>query len=163
MSANSLVFPMLALVLLTFGVAVVLFRARVRSVREGHVPVSYFRVFHGSPEPEYLAKPTRHFTNLFEAPTLFYAGCLAAMVTGVGGLVPLLLAWGYVAARLCMRTFTWVRIACATVCGPISSAGCFCSRCGSMSRSRWGCAAGADNQRSGVRLMSSQKSCGLRH
>jgi hypothetical protein len=100
MSANSLLFPMLALVLLTFGVATMLFRARVRSVREGHVAVSYFRLLQGSPEPEYLAKPTRHFTNLFEAPTLFYAGCLAAMVTGVGGLVPLLLAWGYVAARV---------------------------------------------------------------
>jgi hypothetical protein len=99
MSANSLLFPMLALVLLTFGVATLLFRARVRSVREGHVAVSYFRVFQGSPEPEFLAKPTRHFTNLFEAPTLFYAGCLAAMVTGAGGLVPMLLAWGYVAAR----------------------------------------------------------------
>jgi len=76
MSANSLLFPMLALVLLTFGVATLLFRARVRSVREGHVAVSYFRVFQGSPEPEFLA----------------------------GRLVPLLLAWGYVAAR-CAHTY----------------------------------------------------------
>ena len=51
MSQFALLFPMLALVLLTFCVAVMLFRARVRSVREGHTPVSYFRVFHGSPEP----------------------------------------------------------------------------------------------------------------
>ena len=95
-----LVYPMLALVLLTFGVAVVLFRARVRSVREGHTTVSYFRVFHGSTEPEFLAKPTRHFANLFETPTLFYAGCLAAMVAGVTDHVVVALAWGYVAARL---------------------------------------------------------------
>jgi hypothetical protein len=94
-----LVYPMLALVLLTFGVAVVLFRARIRSIREGHTPVSYFRTFQGSGEPEFLAKPTRHFVNLFEVPTLFYAGCLAAMVAGVGGPVMLILAWGYVAAR----------------------------------------------------------------
>jgi hypothetical protein len=100
MSANSLVFPMLALVLLTFGVAVVLFRARLRSIREGHTPVSYFRTFQGSLEPpEFVAKPTRHFANLFEVPTLFYAGCLTAMVAGDTGPWAVGLAWGYVAAR----------------------------------------------------------------
>jgi hypothetical protein len=90
---------MLALVLLTFGVLVVLFRSRVRIIREGLAPVSYFRVFQGSLEPEFAAKPARHFTNMFEAPTLFYVGCLTAMVTGVTGTVVLALAWGYVALR----------------------------------------------------------------
>jgi hypothetical protein len=100
MTGSQLVYPMFALVLLTFGVGAVLFRARVRSVREGHTTVSYFRVFQGSAEPEYLAKPTRHFANLFETPTLFYAGCLAAMVTGVTGVLVVALAWAYVATRL---------------------------------------------------------------
>lgn len=100
MTESALVFPMLAMVLLTFSVAVVLFRARVRSVREGHTPVSYFRVFQGSPEPEFVAKPTRHFVNLFEVPTLFYAGCLAAMVTGTSSGLTLGIAWGYVATRV---------------------------------------------------------------
>ena len=99
MSELSLVYPMLALVLLTFGVLIVLFRSRVRMVREGLAPVSYFRVFQGSPEPEFAVKPARHFTNLFEAPTLFYAGCLAAMVAGVTGVGVVALAWGYVAMR----------------------------------------------------------------
>ena len=99
MSELSLVYPMLALVLLTVGVLVVLFRSRVRMVREGLAPVSYFRVFQGSLEPEYAAKPARHFTNLFEAPTLFYVGCLMAMVTGVTGTAVVALAWGYVAMR----------------------------------------------------------------
>ena len=99
MSVLSLVYPMLALVLLTGGVLIVLFRSRVRMVREGLAPVSYFRVFQGSPEPEFAAKPARHFTNLFEAPTLFYVGCLTAMVTGVAGITVLTLAWGYVAMR----------------------------------------------------------------
>jgi hypothetical protein len=100
MSQYQLLFPMLAMVLLTFGVAVVLFRARKRAVREGHTPVSYFRTFQGSQEPEFLAKPTRHFSNLFEQPTLFYAGCLAALVVGVTDVAAVTLAWGYVAARL---------------------------------------------------------------
>lgn len=95
----SLVYPMLALVLLTACVLIVLFRSRVRMVREGLAPVSYFRVFQGSPEPEFAAKPARHFSNLFEAPTLFYAGCLTAMVAGVTDAAVIALAWGYVAMR----------------------------------------------------------------
>jgi hypothetical protein len=100
MILTSLVYPMLAMVLLTFGVATVLFRARTRAIREGHVPVAYFRLFQGAAEPEFVAKPTRHFSNLFETPTLFYVACLAAMVTGVTGIAMVVLAWAYVAARL---------------------------------------------------------------
>lgn len=100
MSELSLVYPMLAMVLLTAVVLVMLFRSRVRMVREGLAPVSYFRTFQGSVEqPEYTIKPARHFANLFEAPTLFYAGCLAAMVTGVTGVAVVVLAWAYVAMR----------------------------------------------------------------
>ena len=100
MSELSLVYPMLAMVLLTAVVLVMLFRSRVRMVREGLAPVSYFRTFQGSvEEPEYTIKPARHFVNLFEAPTLFYAGCLAAMVAGVTGTVVVVLAWLYVAMR----------------------------------------------------------------
>jgi hypothetical protein len=76
-------------------------------VREGHTPVSYFRVLAGSPEPEFLAQPTRHFINLFEVPTLFYAACLAAMVVGATGTPALVLAWGYVAARL---VHAWIHL-----------------------------------------------------
>lgn len=99
MSDFRLVYPMLAMVLLTVVVLVALFRSRIRAIREGHAPVSYFRVFQGSQEPEYAAKASRHFTNLFEAPTLFYAGCLAAMIVGVRSPTVLWLAWAYVAMR----------------------------------------------------------------
>lgn len=100
MRSSQLVFPMLAMVLLTVTVLVRLFRARVRSVREGLLPASYFRIFQGGVEPDYAVKPARHFANLFEAPTLFYAVCLAAMVLNVGGTAMLALAWCYVGLRL---------------------------------------------------------------
>lgn len=96
----SLFFPMLAMVLLTFAIAVVLFRARLRAVREGLTPVSYFRLLQGAQEPEFLAKPSRHYLNLFETPVLFYAGCLAGLVAGVNDAVAVGLAWAYVLARL---------------------------------------------------------------
>lgn len=102
-----LVYPMLAMVLLTFVVLITLFRSRVRMVREGHAPVSYFRTFQGSQEPDYAVKPARHFANLFEAPTLFYAACLAAMVVGVSGWGVLALAWSYVAMR-CLHA--WIHL-----------------------------------------------------
>jgi hypothetical protein len=76
-------------------------------VREGHAPVSYFGTFQGSREPDYAVKPARHFANLFEAPTLFYVACLAAMVVGVSGWGVLSLAWGYVAVRV---LHAWVHL-----------------------------------------------------
>ena len=99
MSSYLLVYPMLAMVLLTASVLVILFRSRVDAVRAGKLSASYFRIYQGATEPEETAKPARHFSNLFEAPTLFYAGCLAAMVTHDSGIVVLAVAWLYVAAR----------------------------------------------------------------
>jgi hypothetical protein len=98
----ALVYPMFALVLLSAVVMVMLFRRRVLSVREGLVTTSYFRIYQdqGVPEPESAAKAARHFSNLFEAPTLFYVACLAAMIAHQSGPLMLALAWAYVAARL---------------------------------------------------------------
>ncbi len=100
MSDFRLVYPMLAMVLLTVVVLIALFRSRIRAIREGHAPVSYFRVFQGSQEPEYAAKASRHFANLFEAPTLLYVACLTAMFVGVRSPAVLWLAWAYVAVRV---------------------------------------------------------------
>jgi hypothetical protein len=95
-----LVYPMFAMVLLTGIVLVILFRSRVRAVRENKVSIKYFRIYQGEIEPEETAKPARHFANLFEAPVLFYAACVTAMVTQDTGVAALALAWTYVAARL---------------------------------------------------------------
>jgi len=91
---------MFAMVLLTAIVLVTLFRSRVAAVRQGLVPLAYFRIYQGEAEPESTAKPARHFANLFETPVLFYVGCLAAMITHVTGVAMQALAWIYVAARL---------------------------------------------------------------
>lgn len=96
----SLVYPMFAMVLLTGFVLVRLFRSRVSAVQAGQVTASYFRLYQGAVEPETTVKNSRHFSNLFEAPTLFYAVCLAAMVTHVTGLLMVVLAWLYVVTRI---------------------------------------------------------------
>jgi len=99
MSVSSLVYPMAAMFLLTAVVLVRLFRSRVGAVRAGQIDATYFRLYQGSDEPEATRKVSRHFINLFEAPTLFYVACLAGMILGVSGPVFPALAWGYVVAR----------------------------------------------------------------
>lgn len=100
MSQTSLVYPMAAMVLLTMIVLVKLFRARVAAVRTGQIQASFYWLYQGALEPEPTQKVSRHFVNLFEAPTLFYVACLAAMVLGEVSPALVTLAWCYVVARL---------------------------------------------------------------
>lgn len=95
-----MIYPMFAMVVLTAVVLVTLFRCRVAAVRQGQVPLDYFRIYQGGVEPEMSAKTARHFANLFETPVLFYVVCLASMITGVTGFAMQALAWVYVAARV---------------------------------------------------------------
>jgi hypothetical protein len=99
-NASSLLYPMFAMVVLTALVLVTLFRRRVREVRDGRVSTRYFRIYQGELEPEAAAKAARHFSNLFEAPVLFYVACLAAMILRLDGWILPALAWAYVLARL---------------------------------------------------------------
>jgi hypothetical protein len=105
--SSAIVYPMFAMVLLTASVLVTMFRSRVRAVRENALASSYFRVYQGGTEPDYAVKPARHFINLFEAPTLFYAACLAALATGTTGPAILALAWTYFAVRV---AHAWIHI-----------------------------------------------------
>jgi hypothetical protein len=99
MENDTLIYPMFAMVLLTFTVLIALFRSRVQSVVKGQVKASYFKVYQGD-EPDSSLKLSRHFTNIFEAPTLFYVACLAAMLVKQNSVGFLILAWLYVALRI---------------------------------------------------------------
>jgi len=100
LTRTALVYPMFALVLLTFSVLVALFRARTRFVRQGAVDAAFFKTYQDGREPESSAQLARHFANLFEAPVLFYAVCLAAMVIGRSSAWMIGLAWLYVGLRV---------------------------------------------------------------
>lgn len=90
--------PMLVVVALTFVAFVRMAAARGASAKQ--VDPDYFRAFQGKPEPEATVAAVRHYGNLFELPTLFYAACLTAFVLGAVSGWTLIFAWGYVAARL---------------------------------------------------------------
>lgn len=81
MKDAALVYPMLAMVVLTACVLSTLFRRRTRAVKRGQLSSRFFRVYQGEVEPEEAAKATRQFANLFEAPVLFYVACLTAIAT----------------------------------------------------------------------------------
>lgn len=100
MADGRLIYPMLVMVLLTFSTLVRLFLARRKSVVERLVSPAYFKVYQGGAEPEASAQLARHFTNLFEAPVLFYAACISAMAIHATGTPFLALAWAYVLLRL---------------------------------------------------------------
>lgn len=100
MNQYALVYPMAAMVALTAVVLGMVFRRRVRAVREQQLPSAYFRAFRGGTEPDYAVLASRHFVNLFEAPVLFYVACVTAMVAQQVGPLTVALAWAYVAARI---------------------------------------------------------------
>jgi hypothetical protein len=100
MLGASLIYPMFAMVVLSIVVVLILLLARIRAVREGKVPGHQYKTMSGAVEPDYALKPARHFANLFETPVLFYAACLAAMITQQTGSTMQLLAWAYVVVRV---------------------------------------------------------------
>lgn len=91
--------PALALMGLTIIVVFRLAFLRLTAIRRGDINPGFFSLYRGDEEPEKLAVHSRHVTNLYEAPLLFYVVSIIAFVTDQGGSVLLSLAWAYVALR----------------------------------------------------------------
>ena len=95
-----LVYPMAALVLLSFFVLARTFVGRVRAVKAGETDARYFKTYQEGAESRKGAQLSRNVINLFEAPTLFYAACVVGMLTGLKAELLIVLAWTYVATRI---------------------------------------------------------------
>lgn len=95
-----LVYPMCAMFALSVVVLAKMFMARYNAVKSGQMKLGYFKTFTGAECTEDVVKTGRQFTNLFEAPVLFYIACLIAMILPVEGFTFLVLAWVYVAVRI---------------------------------------------------------------
>jgi hypothetical protein len=95
-----MLYPMFMLVILTMVIMVLTARVRVRSVQTGKVPQSYYSLMEGHDIPDFVAKMTRNFNNLFEVPTLFYAGGAVYLALDQTGQLPVINAWIFVAARV---------------------------------------------------------------
>jgi hypothetical protein len=95
----AIVWPAFALVALTLAVVLRLARQRFAAARAGRVDPRYYKVFKGEGEPEDVAATARNLLNLYEMPTLFYAGVAIAFAAGKSGTLLVALAWAYVALR----------------------------------------------------------------
>lgn len=99
-----MLYAMFMLVLLTNAVMIITARARVGSVNSGAVPLSYYRLMQGQEVPEFIAKTSRHFSNLFEVPTLFYTGGVVYLALDLTGALAVISAWLFVGTRF-VHTF----------------------------------------------------------
>lgn len=95
-----MLYAMFMLVILTTVIMVLTARVRIGSVQSGEVPQSYYSLMDGHDIPDFVAKTTRNFNNLFEVPTLFYAGGAVYLALDQTGQLAVISAWVFVAARV---------------------------------------------------------------
>lgn len=95
-----ILWPAFALFALTAIVVLRLARLRFAAVAGGRVDPRFYKIFRGDGEPEEVAAVARNLNNLFEAPTLFYAGTAIAFAAGEAGVLLVALGWTYVVLRV---------------------------------------------------------------
>ena len=92
-------FPMFAMFMLTVALAFAAVKARIASVKNGEMKISYFRLMSGEALSENVAKTTRSFNNQFEVPTLFYVIATLHLIMDLDNLAAQALAWLFVLLR----------------------------------------------------------------
>lgn len=99
--SNSLLQPILALMILTLWVWLIMYIRRIGYMRANHISAQQLN----SPDKrsllsESVNRPSNNLINLFEMPVLFYALCLLLMVSGQVDALYVQMAWAYVGLRV---------------------------------------------------------------
>ena len=92
-------YPVFAMFALTTFCLFRLARLRFAAVRQGEIDPRFFKLYRNAEEPDVLRVHSRHLSNLFESPVLFYVIAVIAFVTDQTGILPLCLAWAYAVLR----------------------------------------------------------------
>ena len=100
MDKTSILFPMIALVTLTFAVLLLIPVRRFRAGMAGQIRYDDFKYGESARVPPEVSIPNRNMMNLLELPLLFYIACLVYLVIGRIDEYGLTLAWLYVGLRL---------------------------------------------------------------
>lgn len=93
-------FPCLAMLLLTVIVLLRMFILRMSAVKNKDIEMKYFKTYNAGNPPILMLQADRHFSNLFEAPVLFYMVCVFSVITFQVDSKMLCAAWIYVFFRL---------------------------------------------------------------
>ena len=99
MNQDRILLPLFAMFLLTFGIGVWMLILRFKAVKEDGLNPGYFQLNKGAKLPDYLAKVTNHYTNLFELPNFFYVICLVLYAGHKTDGIYMFLAWLFVFFR----------------------------------------------------------------
>ena len=91
--------PVFAMFCLTMFTIARLGYLRVKSSMDGTVPAHEYKTFQNHKPPEAIAKTTRHVTNLFEVPILFYIICLFISRFSLTDEIYILFAYAFVLLR----------------------------------------------------------------
>ena len=104
MDASEIVFPAIAMFMLTASVIVYTGGSRLAAIRRREVSIRYYRLFNEGEQTPWLHLLGRHMQNHFEVPPLFYIAVLFLYVTGSVTPLAIVLAWLYFGSR-CAHTF----------------------------------------------------------
>ena len=100
MAQKLILFPMLALIGLTFLVWLRMYQLRIHYLRSNRINPERYRLrkgFEGVPAPVMAASD--NLMNLFEIPVLFYAAVLTLYVTRTADPIFVIMAWTFVGFR----------------------------------------------------------------
>ena len=95
-----MLYPMFAMILLTFTVAGYLLKMRIAAVKSGKVKLSAFQLNTGEDMPVKMLQAARNYTNLFEMPVFFYAAGTITLALHLDSPSLILLGWLFVASRI---------------------------------------------------------------
>jgi hypothetical protein len=76
----NILYPLFGMVILTIYLWILCLFVRVKQVSAGNLKIGFFELYDGTGAPPDVTKTTRHLSNLFEMPTLFYVACLTALL-----------------------------------------------------------------------------------
>ena len=92
--------PAVAMAVLTFTVAVRMFRARIAQIKRERIRLSTIATSAAASERLTDSGGADNYRNLFELPVLFYLALVVASQTGQVNTPVLMLAWAFVLARI---------------------------------------------------------------
>ncbi|WP_372369823.1 MAPEG family protein [Candidatus Uabimicrobium sp. HlEnr_7] len=92
--------PIIAMVFLTFIVTIKMYLTRADAIKRGDLDIKFFRVLDSFNVPEDVAKVTRHYTNLYEMPVLFYLGAVLILTLKIDDVTFAIIGWLYVFCRI---------------------------------------------------------------
>ena len=99
MIQESILYPVIALAALTFGIGIWFGIIRVQAVKKGDINPGYYTLNRGAKLPEYYTKVSNNYINLLEITVLFYAISILFYVTNNTDTIYITLSWLFVLTR----------------------------------------------------------------